>query len=201
MKTGNDEGEGMTASYTVTDREGCRLIKGAIPISDLVSLTKRFPRDAVMDAHAARVLGVTMAMGMPADLQRLCEQPDVVAEAYRRARSLAPGLAEDAIRWLAVGRQGTSSQTIFQRLTGVRLVSEYHHPVDANDFGRCRRLLEEVPAFADRMEEIASLSPVWRRLADEWVDLCWEMDMEAPEWRSGVGRCPKTSQRIDALVR
>jgi hypothetical protein len=192
--------EGMETRYTVRYRDGCRLVDGRITINEMVSLAEGFPKDAVLDRHAARVLGVGMAMGMPEDLRRLCEQPDVIEEAYRRARAMAPGLAEDAIAWLAVGVQGASSQTIFQRLTGIQLVREEKHPLDAGSFGDCRRLLEAVPAFADRMEEIAAISPAWRRLAEAWADLCVQMDREAPEWRSGVGRCRETSRRIEALA-
>lgn len=186
-------------SYTVIERNGCRLVQGQVPLRAMGSLMGAMPRKAVMDLHAARVLGVTFAMGLPEDLAALCGEPDVVDEAYRRARQIGQGLPEDAIRWLAIGRQRSSSQTIFQRLTGRRLTDRETHPCDPSDFGRCRLMLEEVSSLRGRMAEVAAISEIWARIVSAWEDLCAEMDREAPNWRDGVGFSPSTYARMKAL--
>lgn len=186
-------------SYTVTDRGKCRLVDGSMPLDAMVSITKGMPKNAVMDLHAARMLGVSVALGLPGDLEALCAQPDVAQAAYQRARAIGVGLSENAIRWLALGRQGQSSQTIFQRLTGRHLTDRESHPHDPGDFGRCRRLLEDVPELAGHLGELAEISEVWGRLVARWACLCAEMDTEAPNWRDGVGKSPRTYEIMKTL--
>lgn len=186
-------------SYTVVERDGCKLVDGVMSLDAFLAIAKGLPKDSVLDAHAARVLGVTHAMGLPRDLEALCAKPDVVEAALCRARALGSGLSEEAIRWMAIGRQGRSSQTLFQRLTGRRLTFDEGHPTDPADFGRCRQLLEEVPELAGRLGEMSSASDVWARLVDQWASLCGEMDAEAPRWREEGGRAPRTLERMKRL--
>lgn len=65
-------------------------------------------------------------------------------------------------------------------------------PHDADDFYRCRRLLEQVPEFAARIDELRSISPAWDRIVSQWGALCTLMDSEVPRWREGKGDAPKT---------
>lgn len=190
----------MSTRYTVTERGGCRLVSGSIPLTSFSMLTKGLPKKAVMDSHAARVLGVSYAMGLAEDLKALCEEPDVIQAAYERARERAPGLGEDALRWIALGKHGRSSMTLFQRLTGVRLTHDEGQPGDTADFGRCRLLLEEVPSIAGRWDEIAAISPAWSGLVKAWGRISEEMDREAPEWRKGVGSSPRALAELRAAM-
>jgi hypothetical protein len=168
-------------------------------MSALLEVLNGMPKTAVVDLHAARVLGVMMAIGEKKSLDALCQAEDVVAKAFDRARGIGRGLSEDAVRWLAVGHQGASSQTLFQRLTGVQLTRTEAHPVDPSDFGRCRLLLEQVPWLEPRLQEAAEISHVWAKLVEAWEDLSKEMDKEAPRWREGVGSMPATYRCMKAL--
>lgn len=47
--------------------------------------------------------------------------------------------------------------------------SDYPH--DSGDFGRCHRLLEAVPEFMVRIEEMAQRSPQWAALVEHWDEL------------------------------
>lgn len=107
----------------------------------------------------------------------------------------------DAVKWLAHGERGLSSETIFTHLTGVNAVGDSHrwHPSDPGDLGRCRRLLEQVSALRPAFPRMKEVSNVWGRLVDEWTALCTLMDSEAPQWRDEIGTCPQTYQRMKQL--
>jgi hypothetical protein len=179
-------------SYKVTERDGCRMVEGNVPLTALATISRGMPQDAVLDTHAARLLGVTLAMGRADDLHRLCSREDVIESARAKARRIAPELSSDAQEWFALGHQGVSSQTIFQRLTGCRIIKEESAPRDPSDLGRCRQLLEQVPELQTKLHEMALVSDVWARLVENWPGLCALMDEESPDWRSRVGSAPKT---------
>ena len=50
--------------YTITERDGCRIAKGKIPLSAMATLLQGFPKGAVMDADLARMLGAVRAMAV-----------------------------------------------------------------------------------------------------------------------------------------
>lgn len=110
-------------------------------------------------------------------------------------------LSEQAVAWLASGKRGTSSNTIFAHLSGIDALGGWHesHPHDPGDLGRCRLLLDQVPEFKARLGEMRKVSPVWNRLVDSWQRLCDLMDQEAPDWREGRGSCPKTYELMKEL--
>jgi len=122
-----------------------------------------------------------------------------VSAAYARARQIGEGVSEPALRWLALGELGQSSLAMFQRLAGLRLVLEARLPLDTDDFTRCRKLLEAVPELVPRLGELASISPGWAALVAGWAELCATMDAEAPRWREGVGRTPRTYELLKQL--
>jgi hypothetical protein len=72
-----------------------------------------------------------------------------------------------ALQWLATDDTGRSSETICFYLLGVDYLYP-SHPYDRGDFGRCYRLLEFIPEFRLRLDELRELSPEWYRLIDNW---------------------------------
>ena len=75
-----------------------------------------------------------------------------------------------AIWWLANGRVGMSSKTIwlcfmeqpFERIS---------HPYDPDDFSRCYDLLEIIPEWKPQLEKLKPLSKQWSNLVDNWEKL------------------------------
>lgn len=200
-------GGGGRVTYTVSREGGCLLIDGAIPIGDFAALAKTVPDDAVVCHDLARMAGVTFAAGLPADVAAMKEKltPSVIEAQRCAARGY--DLSEQAIRWLACGRRGRSSNAIFKRLTGFPKYLMFEgaedtnpHPNDPADFVRCRLLLEQVPEFAPRIGEMADVSPVWGRLIGAWGELCALMDEECPDWRQGGWSVPRTYRRMRELV-
>lgn len=187
-------------SYTVTERSGCRLVSGEVPLSAFTSLIDGMPKGAVMDPDAARMLGVKFAFGMPEDLEALKKDPLVLANARADAEVEGVGLSAEAREWLATGERGTSSETIFGRLTGVKFKTE-SHPHDPEDLRRCRLLLEQIPEFRPRFAEVAKVSPEWAAIVAHWDELCSLMDTEAPKWRTKRGSAGETYRRMLALIK
>jgi len=101
-------------------------------------------------------------------------------------------IPDSAIEWLKSGHRGTSSETIFKHLTGVPISVWSSTPSDPSDLHRCRLLLDAVPEFAKRFDEMRTASPRWARLVDAWPQLCALMDSEGQ-------RCPKTWALMEQL--
>ena len=72
-------------------------------------------------------------------------------------------------------------------------------PADPADLAGCRKLLDAVPEFKARLNEMASASERWGRLITEWDSLCALMDKEAPEWNKAHGTAPETYARMREL--
>lgn len=108
-----------------------------------------------------------------------------------------------AIRWLANGRRGTSSNTIFTHLTGVNALDGFggSHPHDPADLCRCIRLLEACPELWERFDQMATVTPVWARLVTHWHELAQMLDAEIPGWRNGThGMASRTYKRMKEII-
>lgn len=74
------------------------------------------------------------------------------------------------IQWLLNDDRGVSSETIVSVMTGCEI--RYPDvPHDADDFGRCYRLLELFPEWKYRMKEVAKKHPTWKPLVKNWDEL------------------------------
>lgn len=76
------------------------------------------------------------------------------------------------IDWLMSGDTGTSSKTICSVMTGSD-APEFGPdvPHDADDFGRCYRLLELFPEWRGRLPEVAAKYPKWGPMVVAWDEL------------------------------
>lgn len=188
-------------AYTVEHRGDCVLITGAVPLSAFTVLAKLAPEGSVLDPDVARIWGATFAFGLPDDLQELREAGEIVA--MQRERKANPELSQAAVRWLASGERGVSSNTIFQWLTGIDALSgeRMYHPYDPTDFRRCRLLLEQVPELQPHFYRMREVSQQWSNLVDQWGAICAAMDEEVPDWRDGRGGiAKKTYDLIKAAI-
>ena len=76
------------------------------------------------------------------------------------------------IRWLALHDNGISSETIANVMCGLSLDGRFgSYPADADDFGRCHRLLCLYPEWRARLNEVARISPQWAALVDRWDEI------------------------------
>jgi hypothetical protein len=88
--------------------------------------------------------------------------------------------------WLQNGERGTSSETIWGRMMGLRIVKgREDHPYDPDDFSRCYKLLKAVPEWRAKMSVMKEVSPQWSNLADNWDKLTEMYEQnEREEWKN-----------------
>lgn len=69
--------------------------------------------------------------------------------------------------WVNSGDTGLSSRCIADVMTAGR--GDGNYPADADDFGRCHRLLDRFPEWRDRLHEVGAAHPgVWPVLVERW---------------------------------
>lgn len=102
-------------------------------------------------------------------------------------------------RWFGSNDRGISSNAIVEVMEGLprgMLTGSFGlgHPHDPADFGRCFRLLEAVPLYRHRMDEMR-ISPVWNALVNHWAELERLYIEECPG-----GKCHKLYDRMQELI-
>lgn len=95
--------------------------------------------------------------------------------------------AERAANWLQNGETGLSSLTIYHHLTGQEVPAPAV-PTDADDLKRCIYLLKHVPEWADRLTELAVLTPQWAALTTAWPQLVNTFERDAASPGKGYAR-------------
>ena len=88
----------------------------------------------------------------------------IIDEIEKPVVMASPGMGLNA--WLNSDDTGISSLWMAAVLSGG--TSTYGHPRDVDDFCRCMRLLEAVPEFASRLDELRGRSDEWDALLDRW---------------------------------
>jgi hypothetical protein len=197
-------------NYRIAQREGCTILYGHMPLGAWLRLLRGASDLHVLHADLARMLGATAVIGPPEGLARIRVQETAAAMGRVRAQlgRAARRLDPEAVRWLAAGEQGLSSLALFTLLTGVRPRhyggSALDLPRDAQEFRRCRLLLEQVPSLqrallrlARRVADPELVS--WAALAEAWPDLCRQMDHEWPLWRTQPGRAPGVNAMLECF--
>jgi len=89
---------------------------------------------------------------------------------------------ENLVRWLLSDETGASSIAIVSHLTGLPSGWRKSIPYDAGDLNLCRRLLDAVPAFAERFGEMRTYSPQWAEIVNNWGMLCKWADVKRDHW-------------------
>lgn len=108
----------------------------------------------------------------------------ILNEYYRNLNKKQPiKLSDAAIRWLANGDRGRSSNTLFTILSGIDCMKGYDqcHPLDAWDFIRCEKLLIAVPEFRSGLFSIMyDVDMEWSRLVSNWDRIKNTIELEMP---------------------
>lgn len=147
--------------------------QSGIPMMALNECLPMFPADSGVDSGIARyhryARGAVMAVGSPEELGLWRE------EIEKEISWMA-----DEPRWFLGCDTGMSSLAVFSKLTSHKdyankaldeINGKMHHPHDADDFGRCFRLVE-LMQWHDRIYEMAPLSPEWKSICERWQSLC-----------------------------
>ena len=89
--------------------------------------------------------------------------------------------------WLVSDDTGLSSKAIASVILTGRCATgrKYHHPLDPSDFGRCLRLMRELPyGTGGTVGVLAGHSKEWKAVIENWEELEKLYDEELP---SGKG--------------
>lgn len=78
-------------------------------------------------------------------------------------------IQDRALRWFAAGHTGLSSEAIARFMLWGEKKKDI--PWDLSDFGRCVRLLNEIPEWRERLPEMAESIPAWSGLVERWSEL------------------------------
>ena len=73
----------------------------------------------------------------------------------------------DYREWMAGRDTGTSSMALCRKLSGAMMQPHSPTPMDADDFGRCHRLLHAIPGWRARIGEMREEGE-WAPLVDNW---------------------------------
>lgn len=79
-----------------------------------------------------------------------------------------PDIKDRIIDWLLNGDTGASSRAIVEQMLNPKPGSYLNHPRDYGDFDRCIKLLELLPEFAERIDEMSAVSPEWAAIVAHW---------------------------------
>lgn len=87
-------------------------------------------------------------------------------------------LARRLCDWYASGDTGLSSKAIARAALGLqpretsgRMGDDLFYPVDWFDFGRCRRLIQQVPEAQNGLSRLAVYSAPWRYISQNWEEM------------------------------
>ena len=87
---------------------------------------------------------------------------------------ITPEIANKIATWALSGDTGVSSETIACIAMGITEKKRRWHfdiPGDADDFGRCYRLIKAVPELRDALPLVAEVFPKYRPLVEAWDEL------------------------------
>lgn len=185
------------------DQEGVVVLGyGPQPMDFISKSAKLCGKGAVMCADTARMTGANLAAGTPAALQKLRAQLELGAVAAVRDVPGGSGLTDNQVMWLATGRRGMSSETLFTFATGVDAEGDHGHryPLDPSDLARCRKLLDQCPELVSCLPRVAAAGPEWAALVARWDEVCALMDEESPGWRDSKGSAPKTYALMKEII-
>jgi len=165
-------------SHRVEHINGCTLIFGSVPIEDFVALSKTAGKDAVISPDLASLTGASFAFGLPEDIERLRQSPDLrISESRIRdsfmatGKGLPPSLAE----WLKTGERGMSSDAMCKAIFGIPAGAGTDRPHDPDDLSRCIKFLDAACSEgADRLKLVNRMQNVsfeWDFLVGHWQEL------------------------------
>ena len=145
--------------------------ESSIPMDAMQAILKLVPKGAVVDAGIANALDGCLAAGTVADCKKW--RQNITAE-------LEMWPITNDWKWIRGVDCGMSSTTMFLELTkdeqakgapmALRQRGEKYHPLDADDFGRCVRMITFM-GWENRVQEASVISKEWNWIVSEWDKL------------------------------
>lgn len=95
-------------------------------------------------------------------------------------------------QWITGADTGISSRTLWAAMTGVQ-GGRFDQPYDPADLGRCIRLIELMPEWESRLDEVPLVCPKWQWVVEHWEEL---KALYYEELSEGTGLAPRLYQRM-----
>lgn len=118
-------------------------------------------------------------------------------------------LPPEAVRWLANGNRGVSSNSFLSAIYGIDAVGDHYRdaPHDVSDFRRCRLMVEAIPGAKEQLLSLVDIQAHPRarlamlKVVENWELMCALMDAELPKWRNPPreSRLPRLRQFMMGL--
>lgn len=171
LKTRLQIGDTDHDGFTVKNIHGCRVVYGAIPVSEIGMLFHGFSKNAQIAIDIADRIGAALVIGEPEDLDGL-RRMDLPMSAKRQADCRASNDAglQKVAEWLGSGERGVSSNAMCKHIFGLPQDAGNAHPLDPDDLRRCVLFLDATDAH-DKVPAMHEVSPGWARLVNRWDDL------------------------------
>jgi hypothetical protein len=186
----------QTEGFTIKTLHGCRLVYGAVPLSEFGMLTHGFSKKALMAIDIADRIGASFVIGEPDALAELRRQDLPVSAKRQNDAAAARSMGLDAVAdWLLLGERGASSNAMCKRIFGVPDHAGIAHPADPADLRRCVAFLDATGGH-DRVGMMADVSPAWSQLVEIWPSLVETLRAEAAEGKAA----PKTQALMQGAL-
>lgn len=147
--------------------------ESGVPLNALDECLKLFPKGSVMDNGIAGHLRRSRRISAVFAVGRMKNLTIWRGEITASLASLPP-----QERWWKGLDVGTSSASIFavfanSNRLAARDLGRGSVPLDADDFGRCKRLLDLFPEWRAELDSVAEAYPdtLWPRLIPRWAEL------------------------------
>ena len=159
---------GPAENYVVRELKHGWVVTGHISARAASSLMLSYGDEALIVPGVAAALNAMSAENVVFAIAKDADSSEAWhKELDERATRRANG--DRAKEWAMGTDTGNSSMTIYNVMTGKSGVSSL--PSDNSDFGRCRRLINKLPEWRDRLGEVADSFPEWGPIIDGWDDL------------------------------
>lgn len=101
-----------------------------------------------------------------------------------------------ALAWMLSGDSGVSSETMLSIALGITKKDScgFDVPYDAGDFGRCYRLVEQVPEIRDKFEAIGRRFVAFKPILACWDELAAIYEQDLP-----TGKSARLGERLREL--
>lgn len=106
---------------------------------------------------------------------------------------------DKAMTWLNANNVGKSSMTIWNCMLGVKIFP-IHIPYDIDDFSRCYKLLEFIPEWKNKINNLSNLNLIWAKLAKNW-DILTEMYLDILKSGYSTSKIRRANKFMQTLIR
>lgn len=150
---------GNETNYSIQVTNKAVFIKGNIPISDFSELTSFCEKKGftIMDPGLASAYEVTAVITSEDGSEYLRNELDKSLSDY-----------DKDVAWIKGWDTGISSKTLYYFFHDNDIWDHADAPRDADDFGRCYRLMKKFPEWDIKK---AKAIPRWEELVDRWTEL------------------------------